>query len=193
MLKQLNIVHEHVNGNPAFPIPPVDMTTFKSGIDLFNTLVTDAEDGGKKTISAKNKQREAMIKQFTLLGHYVEAAANDDLANFNTSGFVAAPTARTPPQPLPPAFIEWVDHGPTTGEIVVKVKSLPKAIHYDLQYTLAANAGAQASPWTSLTLPGSKKVTISSLTPGGKYAFQVRALGRLGYTDWSDPMTFICG
>jgi hypothetical protein len=40
---------------------------------------------------------------------------------------------------------------------------------------------------------GSKKVTISSLTPGGKYAFQVCASGRLGYTDWSDPMTFICG
>ena len=37
VLKQLNVVHDHMNGNPAFPTPPVDMTTFKSGIDLFNT------------------------------------------------------------------------------------------------------------------------------------------------------------
>ena len=37
------------------------------------------------------------------------------------------------------------------------------------------------------------KTTISNLTPGATYAFQVRALGRLGYTDWSDSMTFICG
>jgi len=38
-----------------------------------------------------------------------------------------------------------------------------------------------------------EETTISNLTPGATYAFQVRALGRLGYTDWSDSMTFICG
>jgi hypothetical protein len=193
LLKQLNIVHDGLNGNSKFPTPPVDMTTFKSGIDLFNTLVTDAEDGGKRAKSAKNKQREAMTKQVTLLGHYVETASEDDLATFNTSGFVAAPTSRTPPQPLPPASFEWIDRGPITGQVVVKIKGLPKAFSYDLQYALVASVGTPPSPWTSLTLPGSKKVTISNLTPGGKYEFQVRALGRLGYTDWSDPMTFICG
>jgi hypothetical protein len=76
---------------------------------------------------------------------------------------------------------------------VIKVKGLPKAISYELQYSLVATAGAPASPWISMALPGSKKMTISNLTAGAKYAFQVRALGRLGYTDWSDPMTFICG
>jgi len=193
LLKQLNVVHDHMNGNSKFPAPPVDMTTFKSGIDLFNTLVTDAQDGGKKAISAKNKQREAMIKQVTLLGHYVEVACDDDRAAFDTSGFVAAPTSRTPPEPLPPASIEWIDRGPATGEIVVKVKGLPKAINYDLQYGLVTTAGTPPSAWKLQTLPGSKKVTISNLTPGGTYAFQVRALGRLGYTSGSDPMTFICG
>jgi hypothetical protein len=193
LLKQLNTVHDGLNGNSKFPTPPVDMMTFKSGIDLFNTLVTDAEDGGKKAKSAKNKQREAMIKQVSLLGHYVETASDDDLANFNTSGFVAAPTSRTPPQPLPAASIEWIDRGPISGQVVVKAKRLPKALSYYLQYALVATAAAPASPWISLTLPGPKKVTISDLTPGGKYEFQVRALGRLGYTDWSDPMTFICG
>jgi hypothetical protein len=34
-------------------------------------------------------------------------------------------------------------------------------------------------------------VTISGLTPAGTYQFQVRALGKLGYTDWSQSMTFI--
>src|SRR5437660_12836253 len=76
VLKQLNTVHDGMNGNSAFPTPPVDMTIFKKGIDLF-------------------------------------------------------------------------------------------------------------------TVP--KKVTISSLTPAAIYAFQVRALGRLGHTDCSDSMTFICG
>ena len=193
LLKRLNTAHDGMNGNLAFSTPPVDMTTFKSGIDSLTVLVTDAADGGKKAISAKNKQRELMIKQYTLLGHYVEAASNDDPATFNTSGFVAAPTTRVPPQPLPPASIQWIDRGPNTGEVVVKVKGLPKALSYDLHYAAVANPGTLPVSWTTLTLTGSKKVTISNLTPGGNYAFQVRALGRLGYTDWSDSMTFICG
>ena len=193
LLKQLNAVHAGMNGNSAFPTPPVDMTVFKTGIDLFNTLVTDAEDGGKKAVSAKNKQREVMGKQVTLLGHYVEAASNDDVATLNTSGFVLAPISRTPPEPLPPASIEWIDRGPTTGDVVVKIKSLPKAINFDFHYGIVVNPGTPPTSWTTLTLPGSKKFIISNLTPGGNYAFQVRALGRLGYTNWSDPIMFICG
>jgi hypothetical protein len=193
LLKRLNTAHDGMNGNAAFSTPPVDMATFKSGIDSLTVLVTDAADGGKKAISAKNRQRELMIKQYTLLGHYVEAASNDDPATFNTSGFVAAPTTRVPPQPLSPASIQWIDRGPNAGEVVVKVKALPKALSYDLHYAAVANPGTLPVSWTTLTLTGSKKVTISNLTPGGNYAFQVRALGRLGYTDWSDPMTFICG
>jgi len=193
VLKQLNTVHDGVNGNSAFPTPPVDMTIFKKGIDLFTVLVTDAEDGGKKAISAKNKQREEMIKEVTHLGHYVEAASNDDLATFRTSGFVPASTARTPPQPLPPASIAWIDRGPSTGAVVVKAEALPKAISYDLRFGVVVNGGTPPATWTTLSLPGSKKVTISNLTPGATYAFQVRAFGRLGHTDWSDSMTFICG
>src|SRR5260370_29642351 len=76
-LKQLNAAHDGMNGNPAFTAPPVDMPTFKSGIDKLTVLVTDAEDGGKKAISAKKKQREEMGKQYTLLVHYVEATSNN--------------------------------------------------------------------------------------------------------------------
>src|SRR5207302_10387456 len=97
--------------------------------------------GGKKAISAKNKQREVMIKEVMLLGHYVEARCNDDLATFNTSGFVAASTTRTAPQPLPPATIAWIDRGSATGEVVVKVTRLSKAVSYDLRYGVVVNAG----------------------------------------------------
>ena len=193
MIQQLLNAWQGLNGNSKFPTPPVDLTTFKSGIDTFSTLVTDAADGGKKAKTAKNKQRGVMAKQYAQLGHYVEAASNDDPAIFITSGFVLASIQRVPPQPLPPASIEWIDRGPLAGEVVVKVKTLPKALSYDVHYGVVTNPGTLPASWTTLNLPGSKKVTISNLTPGANYAFQVRALGRLGYTDWSDPMTFICG
>ena len=33
---------------------------------------------------------------------------------------------------------------------------------------------------------------INGLTPGTMYAIQVRAYGKLGYTDWSDSATRMC-
>ncbi len=64
------------------------------------------------------------MKMYKQLGHYVEAACDGDMAKFNTSGFVAAATTRTAPQPLPPATFEYIDRGPKAGDIVVKVKPI---------------------------------------------------------------------
>ena len=192
LLMQLNAAHDGMNGNSAFSNPPVDMQTLKAGIDKLTVLVTDAEDGGKRAISAKKKQRGEMIRHYTLLGHYVEAASNDDPAVFHTSGFILSPATRTPLQPLSPASFEWIDRGPLAGQVVVKPKKVPKALSYDVHYGVVVN-GAPPATWTIVTIPGSKKWTITDLTPGTNYAFQVRALGRLGYTDWSASTNFICG
>jgi len=191
LLKRLDAIRDSMTGNAAFPSPPVDMATFKTAIDLFNTLVTDALDGGKKTISAKRKQREVVIKIATHLGHYVEAASNNELATFNTSGFVAVTNTRTPPQPLNAGSFKYVDRGPNTGQVVLKPAPQKGAIAFDLRYCPVPVAGALPI-WVDMPLPGSKAVTVSNLTPGTNYQFQIRALGRLGYSDWSNLVTFIC-
>jgi len=99
-VKALGAAYDGLLNNPAYPNPPVDLATYKTGIDHFSQLIIDAEDGGKRAISAKDKQRVVVIKMYTQLGHYVQAACNDDLAIFNTSGFTAALKTRTLPQPL---------------------------------------------------------------------------------------------
>jgi hypothetical protein len=58
LIQQLINVEKGLSGNPNFPNTPVDLATFKSGIDTLTVLVTDAADGSKKAITAKNKQRE---------------------------------------------------------------------------------------------------------------------------------------
>src|SRR5437016_6297426 len=73
-VKALTAAHDGLFSNPAYPVPPVGLDTFKSGIDRFSALIIDAEDGGKRAKSAKDKQRVAAIKMYTQLGHYVEAA-----------------------------------------------------------------------------------------------------------------------
>jgi Ca2+-binding RTX toxin-like protein len=106
LLKRLDAIHDGMSGNTtAFPTPPVDMVTFKAGIDSYNTLTTDALDGGKKAVTAKKKQREVVIKMATQLGHYVWAQSNNDLATISTSGFEVAQNVKLPLAPLPKAGI----------------------------------------------------------------------------------------
>ena len=78
--KALMAAYNGVLNNPAYPNPPVALPTFKAGIDLYSALIIDAEDGGKRAITALNKQRVEVIKMYTLLGHYVETVCNGDLA-----------------------------------------------------------------------------------------------------------------
>ena len=185
-----NTAYSGCLNNTAFPNPPVPLATFRQDLDNFSELIVDAQDGGKKSVSAKNKQRAEVIRVYTLLGHYVEATCNGDLATFNSSGFTAASTTKTAPQPLAPAQFSSIDRGPNSGQAVVKVESQTGGLAYDVQYALEGSGGT-LGPWTKMTLTSPKKATISGLTPAGTYQFQIRALGKLGYTDWSPSMTFI--
>ena len=190
-VKALMTAYQDLLNNPKFPTPPVDLTTYKSGIDQFSALIIDAEDGGKKAISAKDKQRVAVIKMYAQLGHYAEAACNDDLATFITSGFTQqAPKIRTAPQPLTEAKFVWIDRGANSGDVVVLPEKQTGAVAYDVRYALQG-AGGALGPSTIVTVTKAKKVTISGLTLAGIYQFQIRALGVLGYTDWMDPKTFV--
>ena len=189
--KALMAAYNGVLNNPAYPNPPVALPTFKAGIDLYSALIIDAEDGGKKAKSALIKQRGVVIKMYTQLGHYVEAACNDDLATFITSGFTqAAVKTKTAPQPLTEAKFSSIDRGPNSGDAVVKPENQTGAIAFDVRYALEGSGGVLGS-WTTVTITRPKKVTISGLTLAGIYHFQIRALGVLGYTDWMDPKTFI--
>jgi Fibronectin type III domain len=190
VLKAGNTAYNGLLNNAAYPTPPVPLPAFRQALDSFNALIVDAEDGGKKSIAAKDKQRAAVIRMYESLGHYVEGACNNDPAVFATSGFTAKSTIRRPPQPLAQAKFSSIDRGPNSGQAVVKVESQTGAIAYDVHYALEGTGGV-LGPWITVTLTGPRKVTISGLTPAGTYRFQVRALGKLGYTDWSPSMTFI--
>jgi hypothetical protein len=172
----------------VFPKLPVDLPTYASGIKAYEDAIPVALDGSKTAIAHKNKQRNAAVKIYTELAHYVEANCNYDMATFLLSGFTAAaPATRTPPQPLPTPSIASVVPGPLTGQQKVKIGSLKKAMSFDFRFAPPAAAGATPS-WTYKTITSRKAFIVDSLTPGTVYTFQVRALGRLGYTEWSDPV-----
>ena len=190
-MSNVNAIEKGMDGNPAFDSPPVPPAVFKAAVGAYTGSNAAALDGSKKAIEDRKKKREDVTLMLRLLGHYVETACNDDPAIFNTSGFIAVTRTKTAPAPLAGSSFQWIDRGPNSGEIAVKIAALIGAIAYELRYTLVANGVASGSP-TTLTLTSPRKLILTGLTPTGTYQFQVRALGKLGFNDWSTPMTFIC-
>jgi hypothetical protein len=191
-LGRLTAVYTGTNGNAAYPNPPIDMNAFKADIDSYSGLITLSLDGSKRAISEKKKKKEALLKSLRLLGRYVEIMCKNDMPTFLSSGFEAASATRTPPSPLPPAAILKVEHG-NSGELLVTMKPLPRARSYDVRYAPVPAGGGTPTAWTTETFASARiAVPIAGLTPGTNYAFQVRAFGKLGYTDWSDSVLRIC-
>jgi len=184
-------VYTGTNGNPNFPNPPFPLADLKTGADNLSALMAESLDGSKKVIAEKNKQREAVIKMLRLLGRYVEVTCKEDMAIFKSSGFEPASTTRTAPQHVS-QNIRTIDHGAVSGQIVVQVKAVPKSLSYELRYGAALNGGAPATWITELVTGVKAPVIINGLTPGTIYAFQVRSLGKAGYSDWSDSVTLMC-
>ena len=183
-------VVDGLTGNAAFPKPPVDPADLKAAVEAYASAIATAIDGGKKAIVARDKQREVVVKMLRQLGHWVEANCKDDLSILKSSGFQPASMVRTPPQPLQgPPSIGKVDNGPNSGQLLVKVIPLPRALSYTLRYA-ALGADGKTASWTELApFSNTRSVPVNGLTPGTTYVFQVRALGRLGYTDWSGSVT----
>jgi hypothetical protein len=180
-----------LTGNAHFPTPPVDLAALKTAIDTFTAGIAEALDGSMKAIAKKNKDRAALTKMLKQLAVYVEANCNDDLAIFTTSGFQPASTTRTPPQPLTQPIVKKLEHGSNSGQLIARIAAIAKAKSYDVRHAPLANG--VPGQWTTTTVTTVKKgILIDGLTPGTVYAFQVRALGRVGYTDYSDSATMMC-
>jgi hypothetical protein len=191
LVTRLNAVHDGMNNNPAYPAPPIDMPTLETNItSLTAAVAAAAADGGKKTVTEKNKQRNVVIKMLDHLAHYVEVNCKDDLTTFTSSGFQAASTTRTPSQPLPQPSIAKVIQG-ISGQLLVAIKALHGAVSYELRWAVLGPNNTPGT-FTSIHLPSSKKSPVNNLTPGTTYIFQVRGLGRLGFSDWSDPVIRMC-
>ena len=168
------------------------MPAFKTTIDAYAAAVAGALDGGKAAFATRNKRRGEVILSLRQLGHYVEVACKGDMNSFVSSGFVpASPTRSAEQQPTGQPTIASVSQG-TSGQLVVTIQAVAKALHYEFRYAAVPAAGAVIS-WTTSLLPTTKPpVVLNNLTPGATYTFQVRAYGKLGYSDWRSTVDRMC-
>jgi hypothetical protein len=183
-------VHDAMTNNPAYPNPPVDLKAFKAALDIYSAAVAAALDGGQKAITAREVAREPIVQMLRHLGAYVRATCKGDSSVFSTSGFAAAASSRAPTQPLDQPVIRRIDQG-ITGQLLVSLPLILGARAYEIRFAVLSNG--VPGPWTTKSVTAVKTpAPFDNLTPGTAYAFQVRALGRLGFTSWSDSTTRIC-
>jgi hypothetical protein len=182
---------QNLEGNPHFPNPPVSLAVFKAVLDRLMELMAEALDGSRKVIAEKNKQREEAIKLMRMLTGYVVFACHGDEAIFKTSGLELAYATRRPTQHLSEA-IRRIEYGGVSGRLLIFVNDDPEAGSYQLQYG-PMSEGEPPLEWTSVNFTNVKSPRVlDGLTPGRRYAFQIRKVKDTGYTDWSDSVTFMC-
>jgi hypothetical protein len=190
LISRGHTVFTNIGAAPGlFASPPVPLTTLKQDLDDLTTFAAAALDGGKKDIAQRDKARKALEHDLSILAAYVLKMADGDPAIVTASGFVLAPPRKhSAPQPVAQPTIASIEQG-NSGQLVISIKPVPKAHGYDVRRAPLAN-GVPAANWIITTVTATKTpIVIDDLTPGTIYAFQVRALGKLGYTDWSDSAT----
>ncbi len=184
-------VQTNLTGNSKFANAPVDLAVLKTDLDSLTALIAEAADGSKKVIARKNQQREVVIGILRMLARYVEVASQSDPAAFETSGFQLASRTKAQAAPLSEK-IRKIDRGSNSGQVRVWLQAVRKAGSYELHHGPAVNGGAPTTWTTQAVLMVRSPIVLTGLTPGATYFFQARALLKEGYTDWSDPVTFIC-
>ena len=190
-LERGNAVVDGLTGNDKYTDSPISPATLKAGLDTLNTTLGAAADGSKKAKAARDHALAEVIRMLRILARYVEAACNNDRTTLLSSGFEEMVVTRSAPQPVPPTSIRKIDYG-TSGQLLVKIQNVPKAWSYELRYAPLEPTGVPG-PWTSQPITAViSPISFTGLTPGTNYAFQVRALGRLGFSDWSDTVTKMC-
>jgi len=196
-LSAVNGVEKGMEGNAVLNAPPVPISSLKAERDDLIAAIAAAKDGGKQAVVAKNKKRSDVALMMRLLAHYVEIACKGDMGVFLSSGFQAiGPPSPKPAQPVGKPTVE-VEQG-QTGTLLLVIKKVATATHYDAQDTIINPGTGGTAPgtpgtWTSQLVNDVKQpVPFNNLTPGTVYAFRVRAYGKLGYGDFSNIVQRMC-
>jgi hypothetical protein len=170
-----------IEGNAAYPAPPVPLTDLQSAADDFTAKVAQAKTGGVVDTAAKNNSRETLVVMLRQLAGYVQLNCNNDLAILLSSGFQAMSTNRSAsPLEQPQGLV--LRNG-NSGQLVARVSPVKNTRMYEGRLKVLDG------DWLPSVFTGdSQGITFDGLTPGTLYTAQVRAFGgSTGQSDWSDP------
>ena len=182
-------IQAHLDNNPNVTARlPVDLATLKSATDLLMAKIAAAKDGGKTAIAEKHRQKDVVVGLLEQLAHYAEANCKGDLLTFLSFGFTPNSSGKKKAAPVSERIRKIVP-GEKSGEFMITVMPFPDAGSYEVQWAELGTGGVPGS-WTSKVFTTTRPpLLITGLNPGTTYVFQVRAVTKTGYSDWSEHVT----
>ena len=175
-----------MTGNPEVPDPPVRLPEFDKQLDSYMAAIAACIDGGKIATATRNSLRALVSEDVRLLAAYVDSVAKGNDAIIRSCGFEPRIYTRSQPQDLETPAPVKLKQG-ISGEFYATITRVEGARNYKLRFGVA---NTDPETWQSPDVTRTRPATlISGLTPGTIYTFQVKALGHLGWTNWSDPVS----
>jgi hypothetical protein len=185
-------IYNALFGNDKIPAPPApfDLPTLLAANQALSAANSEALDGGRQAVAARNHCKEVVAKILDQIAGYVQANCKDDMTIFLSSGLKAKSATRTL-QATVSDSIRSITPGPSSGQAQIKLVKDPNAGSYEVRWA-PVPAGGVPSEWSTQPSTNVRSaVVVNGLTPGTQYAFQARAVVQSGYTDWSDSVTQI--
>jgi len=161
--------------NTSFPTPPVTNVEWTDEKTLY-----DAAKLAKNTLAA-DQHFANMIYMSKQNGVYVANSCGNNLIVFNSSGYTANKTTKTPPQFMGKVKILGAKDTKKSGEVKMEIEEMPGDQTYEVMYQLVL----VPVPPMIFSCSGPKKRPTLKALPLVAILIFIRAVGPLDTGDWS--------
>ena len=173
-----------MQGNQNFAEAQPMLTAVNEALSVFTEALSQAKTRDRVKVAFKNEVRVKLASTLRTLANFCTFKADGERSVLASSGFALNSEQRTTASlALPENFSVRV--GNNSGEVVLSVNKVPKALAYIFNY--AAGPVTQTSwLYSSSSLPS---ITLTGLEPLIQYSFKVTVIGRRGQTTSTDIIT----
>ena len=157
-----------------------------AAVTAFKASHVEANDGGKAARSDRDQKRDAMIQLLKRAAAYFESVARstNNVLVLHATGYDLRRPSDLIPQPLPAPVLKLSRNG-LSGVLFGRANAVRGASSYEAQ--ICNGTSTEESHWRTVVFSrGCSRLQFPGLTPGQVYSFRLRALGREGWSPWSD-------
>jgi hypothetical protein len=191
-LDTVDTVIARMTDNDDYPNPPAPLTEI-------SLLLTDMRVYTNKPAvqmsthdrDQRDKIRKAINKMMASNAGYVILLFPGDKKKQESSGYPSIKERHSSNNPPGVPEDIKIRRSEVSGEVIINCKKRPGTRSLEIEYY----SDEPGSPVRYFVTTSSKGIKISGLTPGRRYFFRIRAIGKRGVrpSDWSNPFDIIVG
>jgi hypothetical protein len=182
-LKECRFVVTKMTGNPYFPTTNPALPVVTEHLDTLEDTELAAHNGPKGSIATRNVALLVVRGDMRLLKSGVQVAADADITHARDIIESAGMYVWTRAQKGKPDLA--ARYGGAPGLVILDAKAIDGQGSYQWQMS------SDGTNWTDLPPSVEASVLVSGLTPVMLYSFRFRTLTKVGYSDWSTPVSII--